>query len=306
MAESEPALTVAICTRNRRTELLRALASLAAQRTDVAWDVLVVENASEDDSRTAVCALAHDFPVPLAVASEPVRGLSAARNRALADARAPTLVYLDDDATCRPGWVAAHARALADPGVIATGGRILPVLPSGLPERWRAFLEQEPGGPTGRYDFGPEPAECGPGGPALPFGGNLGIARHAALAAGGFRTDLGWGTRMIPGEETELLRRLARGPGRILYLPDAVIDHHLDLERTSIAAYRRWYRGLGRALARLDPPATARERWRRAAKELARAARATMRGRSPLALRERECALGHAAELWRGVDRGRG
>jgi glycosyltransferase involved in cell wall biosynthesis len=306
MAESEPALTIAICTRNRRAELLRALASLAAQRARVAWDVLVVENASEDDSRAAVEAIAHDFPVPLALASEPVRGLSAARNRALAVARAPALVYLDDDATCRPGWVEAHARALAAPSVLATGGRILPVLPSGLPERWRAFLEQELGGPTGRYDFGPEPAECGPGGPALPFGGNLGIARNAALSAGGFRTDLGYGPQMIPGEETALLQRIQRGPGRILYLPDAVIDHHIDAERTSIAAYQRWYRGFGRSLARLDPPANARERWRRAAIELARAARAAMRGRSPRALRERECALGHAAELWRGVDRGRG
>ena len=47
MAESEPALTVAICTRNRRDSLLRALASLAGQETSAAWDVLVVENASE-------------------------------------------------------------------------------------------------------------------------------------------------------------------------------------------------------------------------------------------------------------------
>ena len=53
MAESEPALTVAICTRNRRDSLLRALASLARQETRAAWDVLVVENASEDDTGAA-------------------------------------------------------------------------------------------------------------------------------------------------------------------------------------------------------------------------------------------------------------
>jgi glucosyl-dolichyl phosphate glucuronosyltransferase len=297
MANSEPALTVAICTRNRRAWLLRALASVAEQRAHVAWDVLVVENASEDDTREAVRSLVSDFPVPLEVVSEPVRGLSAARNRALAVARAPALLYLDDDATCRSGWVEAHARALAAPDVIATGGRILPVLPGGLPERWRAFLEQEPGGPTGRYDFGAEPAECGPGGPALPFGGNLGIARDPARAAGGFRTDLGYGPQGIPGEETALLQRMQRGPGRILYLPDAVIDHHLDVERTTPAAYRRWYRGLGRALARVDPPANRRERFGRAARELARAVWWGVRGRDPVALRRRESAFGRALEL---------
>jgi glycosyltransferase involved in cell wall biosynthesis len=300
MAESEPALTVAICTRNRRDVLLRALASLATQLAHVAWDVLVVENASEDDTRAAVEALARDFPVPLAVTSEPVRGLSAARNRALATARARAVVYLDDDATCRAGFVDAHARGLAAPDVIATGGPILPVLPDELPERWRAFLAAEPGGPTGRYDFGPEPKECGPGSAALPFGGNLGLIRAAAQEAGGFRTDLGWGVRMIPCEETELLGRLSRGPGRILYLPDAVIDHHVDAERVSRTAYLRWHRGFGRALARLDPPASARERWRRAARQLARAAWWSVRGRDPIARREREHSLGHALELLRG------
>jgi glycosyltransferase involved in cell wall biosynthesis len=297
MAKSESALTVAICTRNRRAWLLRALASVAEQRAHVAWDVLVVENASEDDTREAVGALVSDFPVPLTLVSEPVRGVSAARNRALAAARGRAVLYLDDDETCRAGWVDAHARALAAPDVIATGGRILPVLPGGLPERWRAFLEREPGGPTGRYDFGPEPAECGPGGPALPFAGNLGMARDAALATGGFRTDLGCRAKMIPAEETELLQRMQRGPGRILYLPDAVIDHHLDAERVTPAAYRRWYRGLGRSLARIHPPANRRERLGRAAKELARAAWWSVRGRDAIALRRREGALGHALEL---------
>jgi len=303
MAKPETALTVAICTRNRRAWLLRALASVAEQRASVAWDVLVVENASEDDTRAAVTSLANDFPVRLAVASEPLRGVSAARNRALAEAGARAVLFLDDDETCRAGWVEAHARALAAPDVIATGGRILPVLPSDLPEPWRAFLERDPGGPTGRYDFGPLPAECGPGGPALPFAGNLGIARDAALAAGGFRTDLGRRAQMIPGEETALLQRMQRGPGRILYLPDAVIDHHLDAERISLAAYRRWYRGLGRALARIDPPANRRERLGRAARELARAAWWGLRGRDPHALRRHEGALGHALELlYRGSD----
>src|SRR5439155_2663849 len=81
MAEPDAALTIAICTRNRRDLVLRALASLAAQRARAAWDVLVVENAGSDDTREAVAALARDFPVPLAVPTEPARGLPHARNR---------------------------------------------------------------------------------------------------------------------------------------------------------------------------------------------------------------------------------
>jgi GT2 family glycosyltransferase len=300
MAESEPALTVAICTRNRRDSLLRALASLAEQVARTPWDVLVVENASEDDTRAAVGAIARDFPVPLAIESEPALGLSHARNRALHRARGRAVVYLDDDATCHAGWVDAHAAGLAAPGVLATGGRIVPVLPGDLEPGWRAFLEQQMGAPTGRYDFGPQVQEIpGPRGVLLPFGGNLGLARRAAIDAGGFRTDLGWGRRMIPGEETELLQRLQRS-GRILYLPDAAIDHHLDAERTSLAYYLRWSRGYGRSLVRLAPPANARERVRRALTQLARAAWLGARGRALETRRAREIAWGQALELLRG------
>jgi glycosyltransferase involved in cell wall biosynthesis len=299
MAESDPALTVAICTRNRRDVLLRALASLAAQRAHAAWDVLVVENASDDDTRDVVAAFARDFPVPLAVTSEPQRGLSHARNCALRVARGRAVVYLDDDATCRAGWVAAHADGLAAPDVLATGGPIWPVLPRELAPEWRAFLEREPGGPTGHYDCGREPRECGECGAALPFGGNLGVLRRAALEAGGFCTGLGWGERMIPGEETEFLLRLARRPGRILYLPGAAIDHHVDAERASFAHYLRWYRAYGRALALIDPPQSRRERWTRVAEQLARAAYWAARGRDPRMRRLRECSLGHALELLR-------
>src|SRR5262245_49138701 len=235
MPESEPTLTVAICTRNRRDALLRALASLARQETRATWDVLVVENASEDDTRSAAVEIAHAFPVPLAVASEPTRGLSHARNRALATATGRAVVFVDDDATCRPGFVVAHAEGLARAGVVATGGPILPVLPRDLEPSWRAFLEMQIGGPTSRYDLGPDPLECGAGGAPLPFGANLGLLREAALAAGGFRTDLGWGRHAIPGEETELLWRLQRASGRVIYLPGAAVDHHIDAERLSVA-----------------------------------------------------------------------
>jgi len=50
------------------------------------------------------------------------------------------------------------------------------VLPPDLDPAWRAFLEQQIGGPTGRYDLGPDPFEYGRGGVWLPFGGNFGVA----------------------------------------------------------------------------------------------------------------------------------
>lgn len=298
MAESEPVLTVAICTRNRHESLLRALGSLAGQRGESTWEVLVVDNASQDGSGEAARSLRDDFPVPLAIAIEPEPGLSHARNRALRSARGRALVFADDDVTFREGWLAAHLQAFADPDVIATGGPIRPVLPEDLDADWRQFLESELGGPTSRYDFGQELQEIpGSRGLLLPFGANFGVERAAALSVGGFRADLGWGRRRIPGEETDLLQRLVARPGRMLYLPDAAVDHHIEAARATREHYLRWCRGYGRSLARLDPPRGARERIGRALHQFARALRWSMGGGDIRARRERESALGHALEL---------
>lgn len=243
-------LSVVICTRDRREHLERALESLRSQESDRSWEVLVVDNGSGDGTLAWVEGQVPGYPVPLRVVSEPRRGLSHARNRALRDARGRAVVYLDDDATCRRGWVQGHASAFARPDVVATGGRILPVFPPGTPAPWRALLLAQPGGPTGYYDFGPEPRDIVEAGSArLPFGGNLGVIRALGLEIGGFRTDLGWGSRLVPGEETEFLWRLQARGGRIAYVPSATVDHHLTLRQVSLDHFRRWHRGYGRFIA---------------------------------------------------------
>jgi glycosyltransferase involved in cell wall biosynthesis len=259
-------VSVVLCTRNRSACLGQALSSLAAQQAGVRWEVLVVDNASEDDTADVVRQRAPGFPVPLRLEHEPQRGLSFARNRALATARGAVLLYIDDDATCRPGWLAAQARAFDDPAVVGTGGRIVPVVPDGAPPWFRAEAMTRIGGPSSRYDFGDEPQAVGAGTRCPPpFGANMGVRRDAAAGAGGFRTDLGWGRVMIPGEDTDLMVRLQAQGGRLVYVPGATVDHHLALERCNRDYFVRWYRGFGRAAIRRNPPRTRLEAWRKAA-----------------------------------------
>jgi glycosyltransferase involved in cell wall biosynthesis len=271
-------ITVVICTRNRKDSLLQTLATVAPQRAPIAWDVMVVDNGSEDGTAAAVRELAERFPVPLSLVPEPRQGLSFARNRALEDAEGEFVVFLDDDVNCLPGWLAAHARAQSDAEVAATGGRIEPLLPAETLPWLRELIMSENGGPASRYDLGDEPLEFRrqrhvP----LPCGANFGLRRALARRLGGFKVDLGWGRRMIPGEESELLGRVLASGGVIRYVPDAHAQHRIQSARSTPEYYRRWYRGHGRATVRANPPADVPRRLARIAEELPKIALWTCR-----------------------------
>ena len=248
-------LTVAICTRDRPESLRQTLCTLATQRWAGSWDILVVDNAGQASGRQRVCAMPSDLPVDLHTTVEARWGLAFARNRALAEARGDAIVFIDDDVNCLPGWLAAHGEALRDPSVIGVGGRILPILPRSTPDGLRALYSRENGGPVSRYDFGEEPREITLDGPVQPpFGANMAVRRRPALSLGGFRTELGWGERMLPGEETDLFRRMLAAEGRVLYAPAATVEHRIEPTRVTYGYYARWWRGEGRASVVLNPP----------------------------------------------------
>ncbi len=241
-------LTIVLCSRNRRDDIEITLDALAAQVWDGSWDVLVVDNGSEDGTGELVGSLVAEFPVPLRLVVEETPGLAHARNRAIREVRGRATVFLDDDATALPGLVRAHGDAFREEGVIGTAGRILPVLPEGTSDWLIQALPDEIGGPTSRFEFGPDPAEIIVPGPIpYPFGANMGVLTEAARSLHGFRTELGWGKRLVPDEEVEFYGRLAELPGKIRYVPDAAVEHRIAANRTSREYYERWHQGLGRA-----------------------------------------------------------
>jgi len=259
---TRPSFTAAVCTLNRIDTLGRTLDGLAAQRFAGRWDVLVVDNGSTDGSRNMLEARVGEFPVPLRVVSESRRGIGFARNRALRETSASIVLFTDDDAVCRAGWIEAHARAFADREVVGTGGRILPVLPKGTPDWYETLVSRKNGGPTSRYDFGDEAMDMvGKEDRLFPFAANMGVRRDAALGAGGFREDLGWGSEWLPGEETDLMCRLFERGGRVRYVPEAVVEHHVLASRVTWPYWRKWQLGFGRSTVRVDPPLTRADRY---------------------------------------------
>ncbi len=110
-----PALTVVIPTRDRADRLAETLAALAAQRdVDGGFEVVVVDDGSADSTRDLLNA-GHEG-LRLRWLSQDRRGPATARNRGIAEARAPRVLLLGDDTRPTDGALAEHLRAARDAG----------------------------------------------------------------------------------------------------------------------------------------------------------------------------------------------
>src|SRR5262249_33819758 len=101
-------LSVVIATYNRSHLIRGALESVLRQQSSAgtAFEVLVVDNKSTDGTKRVVRSLMREHRGRLIYLFEPRQGVSHARNRGVAAARAPVVAFMDDDVRAEPNWVA--------------------------------------------------------------------------------------------------------------------------------------------------------------------------------------------------------
>ena len=98
-------LTVVVLTRNRRKLLEKCLVTLMAQDCgSLRYEVVVIDDGSEDDTREAVGALAQRH-ANLRYVYQSHRGIPATRNRGLAEARGRLVAFVADDYELAPDYV---------------------------------------------------------------------------------------------------------------------------------------------------------------------------------------------------------
>jgi glycosyltransferase involved in cell wall biosynthesis len=223
--------SLALCTYNRSALLAQALESLAAcERPAVDWELLLIDNNSNDS--TAAVARAFAARLPLRYLFEPTQGLSAARNRALRECGGEVLLFTDDDVRFDRDWLLAYQQAFAaHPEAGWFGGRIRPLWPDGSP----AWLRDEGmpliAGLMVRYDLGCDGRRYQAADPT-PFGASFALRRGAFERGGQFRADLGVNAQ-TPGraEEAEYLGRLRRSGVPGYYVGASSAWHWQDPER---------------------------------------------------------------------------
>ncbi|HEY9898496.1 MAG TPA: glycosyltransferase [Pantanalinema sp.] len=107
---SHPLLSVVVTTYNRVAILEKALRALLDQRTELAYEVLVVDDGSTDSTPQLIEALGVDHPRLRGVA-QPNQGRAHARNTGIREARGELLCYVDSDVVVVPTFVQAHVDA---------------------------------------------------------------------------------------------------------------------------------------------------------------------------------------------------
>lgn len=101
-------LTIAICTYNGKLRLQRTIEHVLAQQvpSDVAWELLVIDNASTDETADFINQIwPNDSFHQLRVICEDKLGAIHARQRAIREARYSYLSYVDDDNWISSNWV---------------------------------------------------------------------------------------------------------------------------------------------------------------------------------------------------------
>lgn len=120
--------SVCICTYNGSSRLPAVFECLARQTEPAeGWEIIVVDNASRDDTAAVVRALIAQHGMTQArVVHEPEPGLSFARRRAALEAQGKIVCFLDDDNLAEPDFVATATRLFAEqPKTGSLGGKVL-------------------------------------------------------------------------------------------------------------------------------------------------------------------------------------
>ncbi|MGO4542041.1 glycosyltransferase [Paenibacillus sp. 2TAB19] len=238
--------TIAICTHNRAEDVREALLSLLRQNFTDAFEVIVVDNRSTDNTKQVVQEINQMTNIPIIYVYEERLGLSVARNRAIRESKGEYVLFLDDDAVASKEWISGIVSLFeTDPRIGCVGGRIEPAWEVAEP----TWLLPENRTLYTILDYSQEIVEMQK--PAIPFGANVAFRKSVFHSLKPFREDLGRvGSNLLSSEEAELIDRI-RSKYTVYYTPHAWVRHKIPRSRVS----RKWllrriyWQGVSRAVS---------------------------------------------------------
>ncbi len=273
-------IIVILCTYNRGKSLAKTLESIALSELDEpdAWEVLVVDNNSTDDTRDVVEDFCRRYPNRFRYLFERQQGKSHALNAGIRAARGDILAFTDDDTIVDPHWLENLTTKLQDGEFAGAAGRVIRTW-TRQPPHWLSLKRpyEKMAFALVSFELDQDAGELLPG--FQPVGANMAFRKEVFMRHGGFRTDLGPQgneTEGSPGpearhsaamggrrrqatahfhmwEDTELGERLMSRGERIRYEPSAVVYHPVSEGRLTKEYFLAWWFSRGRDVVRIVP-----------------------------------------------------
>jgi hypothetical protein len=212
---------------NGATHLDTVLTAIIAAASGRLFEVIVVDDASSDDSAAIALARSHD--AALRVIAGDGHGAAAAINMGVAAAAYPVVCQVDQDVILQPGWLEPLLDALADPEVAAAQGYYV-VDPAASP--WARVAGLDLVLRWSRLETSGTDHVCT---------GNTAYQAAALGSVGGFDESLGY------GYDNDMSYRLGARGLRLVLCPAAKAVHRF---REGLLAYLVQQYGLG--YGRLD------------------------------------------------------
>jgi glycosyltransferase involved in cell wall biosynthesis len=250
----EQGVSIIICSHNGELRVPTTLSHLRAQIPPrIPWEVVLIDNASEDDTAKVAVSCWADGPVPLRVVNEAKLGLQHARERGLREAKYDFLGFVDDDNWVAQDWVlVAHDTLASDPALGAEGSVCNPVFELPEPKWFRVFHSS--------YAILTDSDLVQYREPEYLSGAGLCLRKYAwtQLIQQGFRslmTDR-FGTQLSGGGDTELTSAIRLAGWKIRVEPRLRLKHFMPAERLTWSYLRRLQRGYTASQVLLDAYST--------------------------------------------------
>ncbi len=227
-----PTVSIAIPTYNRAAMLRNILTCMTRQQTDGAFtfEVLVIDDASTDETAAVVREISRTSPVPIQYILEQGRGYTRVLNTSVDRFRGEWLAFFDDDQMTDTTWLKQLMAVAVEQNVDMVGGPVL----LDLPESVLAGI-----GPVCRDLYGESPEVRNPElfteTPPLPSGGNRLVRRRVFEQIGSFDE-----TMLTGGCDRDFLLRAVAAGVSTGWASGAAGVHLIAPERISYK-HIKWY-----------------------------------------------------------------
>ena len=243
-------LTYAFCTYNRATRLPGLVRAMRLQECPIPFEILAVNNNSQDATLAVLQELARAEGVPLRVVTESRQGIAHARNRALEEAmNSDYLIFIDDDELPAPGLLRAAVESLEQEGADCVGGRVQVAFGAGLRPSWLTdellpFMAETDYGATAFWVQDRDQPM---------WTANIGYRMQIFRDDPSLRFDIRSnrvGHSIGGGEDVRMFEAWFDRGHRIRYRPDMLVEHHVDAARLQRSYFWRIHYAAGQKRGR--------------------------------------------------------